>query len=163
MRARCQSTAACVSIVPWSNSMTRNRRGPVLLSANLAPGADYAAGLAAVLPQYDNAPTREWLSGTLSDLGFSATDGALEFSVGADEESPDVRCIEASFRFTHDRELEILGERLAFRAGGRLRVFYSYRYTPALLAAALERHGLRLDSQWISAAGDEGLFLAMRR
>ena len=49
----------------------------LLMSANLAPGPDYAAGVERVFPQYDNEPTREWLLTLLLDLGFERADGEL--------------------------------------------------------------------------------------
>src|SRR5207237_1110942 len=42
----------------------------LLLSANLAPGPDYAAGVQKILPLYDNALTRDWLLTFLLDLGL---------------------------------------------------------------------------------------------
>ena len=44
----------------------------LLFSANLAPGKNYAAGMKKILPQYDNAPTRDWLMTFLLDLGVEA-------------------------------------------------------------------------------------------
>ena len=41
----------------------------LLFSANLAPGNNYAAGMKRILPQYDNALTRDWLMTFLFDLG----------------------------------------------------------------------------------------------
>src|SRR5882724_1725492 len=41
----------------------------LLVSANLAPGLDYAVGVQRVLPLYDNELTREWLLAFLLDLG----------------------------------------------------------------------------------------------
>ena len=41
----------------------------LLLSANLAPGDDYRSGVETVLPQYDNAETRDWLMSFLVELG----------------------------------------------------------------------------------------------
>jgi uncharacterized SAM-dependent methyltransferase len=41
----------------------------LLLSANLAPGSDYEAGVVHLLPQYNNQLTRDWLFTFLSDLG----------------------------------------------------------------------------------------------
>ena len=37
------------------------RQDIMLLSANLAPGPDYEAGVRRVLPLYDNGLTRDWL------------------------------------------------------------------------------------------------------
>jgi SAM-dependent methyltransferase len=136
--------------------------GAVLLSANLAPGADYAAGLAAVLPQYDNSLTREWLEGALAELGLQPEHGTLAFGLSAPEELTGARSIVATCQLARDRELAILGERWTWRAGEVVRVFFSFRYTPALMAGALRRHGLRLEAQWLSPTEDEGLFLARR-
>jgi hypothetical protein len=136
--------------------------GAVLVSANLAPGADYAAGLAAVLPQYDNPLTREWLAGALAELGLRPEDGTLAFGLSAPEEFTGARSIVATCQLARDRELAILGERWTWRAGEVVRVFFSFRYTPALMAGALRRHGLWLEAQWLSPTEDEGLFLARR-
>ena len=53
----------------------------LLFSANLAPGADYAAGMKKILPQYDNALTRDWLMTFLLDLGVERRDGELRFAI----------------------------------------------------------------------------------
>jgi L-histidine N-alpha-methyltransferase len=53
----------------------------LLMSANLAPGGDYLAGVKRVLPGYDNAQTRAWLLAFLYDLGVEAGDGAVDFSI----------------------------------------------------------------------------------
>ena len=53
----------------------------LLFSANLAPGADYAAGVKKVLPQYDNPLTRDWLMTFLDDLGVERNDGKLRFKI----------------------------------------------------------------------------------
>ena len=50
----------------------------LLLSANLAPGADYAAGVQRILPLYDNTLTREWLMTFLLDLGVEMGLGFLD-------------------------------------------------------------------------------------
>src|SRR5439155_1069101 len=54
----------------------------LLLSANLAPGPDYAAGVQRILLLYDNALTRDWLMTFLLDLGVEAADGELHFCIG---------------------------------------------------------------------------------
>jgi uncharacterized SAM-dependent methyltransferase len=53
----------------------------LLFSANLAPGADYAAGMKKILPQYDNPLTRDWLMTFLLDLGVGRNDGELRFKI----------------------------------------------------------------------------------
>ena len=136
--------------------------GPVLLSANLAHRVDYPAGVAAVLPQYDNPETRAWLMGTLTGLGLSAADGALIFHVSEPDTRLGVRGIDVRFVLSRARELTVLGERLQLAAGEALRVFYSYRYTAAIMGSCLQQHGLVLEQEWISPMADEGLFLVRK-
>ena len=58
------------------------REGDYLLfSANLAPGADYPAGMKKILPQYDNPSTRDSLMAFLLDLGIERGDGEMRFAV----------------------------------------------------------------------------------
>ncbi len=137
--------------------------GAVLLSANLAPGVDYPAGVAAILSQYDNPETRAWLMGTLIGLGFSAADGVLIFHVSEPDTRLGIRGIDVRFVLSRARKLTVLGERLQLAAGDALRVFYSYRYTAALMASCLHQHGLALEQEWISPMADEGLFLVRKQ
>jgi L-histidine N-alpha-methyltransferase len=52
-----------------------------LVSANLAPGADYHAGVKRVMPLYDNQLTRDWLLGFLLGLGVEEGDGQIRFTI----------------------------------------------------------------------------------
>jgi L-histidine Nalpha-methyltransferase len=136
------------------------RRGDLLLfSANLAPGPDYAAGMRRVLPQYDNALTRDWLMTFLLDLGVERTDGNLRFKI---EGRRGFKRIAADFWFTRTRRLEAYGRGFEFRRGQTLRLFFSYRYTPALTRSLLQQHGLRVLGEWIAGSGEEGAFLCRR-
>jgi len=133
------------------------RGDQLLLSANLAPGPDYAAGVQRVLPGYDNDLTRDWLLTFLLDLGVEQGDGTVSFSI---EDSPGAtKQIVANFRFARPRRLEVHGERFEFRAGDPIRLFFSYRYTPARLRALLDGCKLSVSDQWIAASGEEGVFL----
>jgi uncharacterized SAM-dependent methyltransferase len=53
----------------------------LLFSANLAPGADYAAGVERILPLYDNALTQDWLITFLLDLGVNREDGLVQIGI----------------------------------------------------------------------------------
>src|SRR6266536_1265800 len=53
----------------------------LLLSANLAPGSDYAAGVERIRSLYDNSLTRDWLMTFLLDLGVEHDDGELAFTI----------------------------------------------------------------------------------
>ncbi len=132
----------------------------LLMSANLAPGPDYAAGVQRVLPQYDNEPTRDWLLTLLLDLGFERDDGALCFTIQSDERQ--LRRITAGFELRRARDIRVFGETISFASGERLRVFFSYRHTPQTIYALLSEQGVEVTSEWLNDAGEEGVFLCRR-
>ncbi|HZM04618.1 MAG TPA: L-histidine N(alpha)-methyltransferase [Candidatus Saccharimonadales bacterium] len=133
----------------------------LLFSANLAPGPAYAAGVRRVLPGYDNALTRDWLLTFWHDLGVEAEDGTLRFSM--EDSDAKVKRIAADFVFTRRRTLCVYGERFDFKKGAKVRLFFSYRYTPALITSLLTRHRLNVIGQWIPALGEEGVFLCRKK
>jgi len=134
----------------------------LLVSANLAPGPDYGAGVRLVLPLYDNAPTAEWLFTVLEGVGISADDGRIEFGIAACPEGSGLRRIEADFVFRRASEARYAGRAWPFAAGERFGLFFSYRHTPERVAALFAPLGLALHGQWLNAAGDEGVFLLAR-
>jgi len=134
----------------------------LLLSANLAPGPDYAAGVQAILPLYDNAPTRDWLLTFLFDLGVEPEDGLLRFDVEEYPPGSGLKRIAASFHFQRPRGIQVDSDRFEFRAGDSIGLFFSYRHTPALVRALLAPHGLEVLGQWITPSGQEGVFLLRR-
>ncbi len=130
----------------------------LLFSANLAPGPDYAAGVQQILPLYDNALTREWLWLFLSDLGFSEADGRMEFTIEGDESGFGLLRVVARFHLKRDRMVSLGSERIDFRSGENLRVFFSYRHTPETLRDVLSRFGLQVANAWTSTSREEGVF-----
>ena len=149
------------SIIPKLASLVRP--GDLLLfSANLAPGPDYAAGLARVLPQYDNALTRDWLMTFVLDLGVERGDGELRFTIEDGPAGSGLKKIVARFHFAGTRRIEAGGEAFEFRAGDDLQLFFSYRYTPVLVRAALGGSRLAVLDQWITKSEEEGVFLCRR-
>jgi L-histidine N-alpha-methyltransferase len=129
----------------------------LLFSANLASGNNYAAGVKKVLPQYDNAPTRDWLLTFLLDLGINRNDGRLRFKI---ESRPGgLKRIAAYFIFSRAARVALESERFDFRRGESIRLFFSYRYTPALVRKMLGKHGLEVSGEWITPSGEEGVFL----
>jgi len=137
------------------------RQDTLLFSANLAPGADYRAGVGKILPQYDNEPTREWLLTFLLDLGVERNDGAVHFTTEAGKSG--LQRVMARFRFRRARQITVAGEPFSFKAGAAVQLFFSYRYTPDLVRAKLALHGLQVKEQWITASGEEGVFLCQRK
>jgi L-histidine Nalpha-methyltransferase len=134
----------------------------LILSANLAPGPDYAAGVHRILPLYDNALTRDWLMTFLLDLGVAADDGQLRFLVEDDPAGSGLKRVAACFQVSRGREIEVDAQRFAFPVGESIRLFFSYRHTPALVKSLLSPHGLQVLDQWITKSGEEGVFLVCR-
>ncbi len=132
----------------------------LLLSANLAPGSDYAAGVQSVLSQYDNALTHDWLLTLLLDLGFERDDGELRFTIESDARQ--LRRIAAHFEMQRPRSIRVFGETVAFRRGERIRLFFSYRHTPQTIRALGCEAGLEVMGEWLNDSHDEGVFLAQR-
>jgi hypothetical protein len=132
----------------------------LLFSANLAPGADYAIGVQQVLPGYDNPQTRDWLLTFLLDLGVESDDGFVRFSI--EDTQMALKRIVADFCFTRGRILQVHGEQFEFREGDKIRLFFSYRYTPDLIVSLLADYKLSILGQWIATSGEEGIFLCRR-
>jgi L-histidine Nalpha-methyltransferase len=131
----------------------------LLLSANLAPGPDYDAGIQRVLPLYDNALTRDWLMTFLLDLGFEAEDGRLEFGVEPTTTDRDLKRITARFHLERSRQILVDSARFEFSPGESIQLFFSCRHTPGLVRTQLAAHGLQVLEQWLTNSGEEGVFL----
>lgn len=131
----------------------------LLFSANLAPGNDYAAGVKKILPQYDNALTRDWLMTFLTDLGVEKNDGNLRFEI---ETRNSLKRIVANFHFHRSCRVNVEGETFYFQKGHAIRLFFSYRYTPDRLAKLLAKYKLQIKQQWITQSGEEAVFLCSK-
>jgi len=146
-------------ILPKLASLVR-RQDFLLFSTNLAPGANYAAGVRNILPQYDNELTREWLLSFLLDLGVERHDGELRFSVEAGTSR--LRRVVATYHFRRRCRITVEGETFSFLRGETIRLFFSYRYTPELVRVELGKHGLHVCGQWVTRSAEEGVFLCRR-
>ncbi len=135
-------------------------KGFLLFSANLAPGSDYAAGMKKILPQYDNALTRDWLMTFLLDLGVERRDGDLEFAI--EEGRFGLKRVVARFYFRRARRIEIEDEAFNFEVGDSIQLFFSYRYTPERVRKILARYKLKVCEQWIAKSEEEGVFLCSK-
>jgi len=132
----------------------------LLFSANLAPGADYAAGVEKILPQYDNDLTRDWLLALLDDLGVERGDGELRFAV--EPGTAELLRVTARFQFQRDCRATVDADEFVFRAGESLRLFFSCRYTPERVEKLLAQQGLEIQARWITGSAEEGVFLCRR-
>lgn len=147
-------------ILPKLASLVRPK-DYLLFSANLSPGKNYAAGVKRVLPQYDNEPTRDWLLTFLLDLGIKRNDGRLQFKIESGVGG--LQRIVARFHFTRSASVAIESEHFDFRHGESIRIFFSYRYTPALIRKTLEKYGLKIFGEWVTQSGEEGVFLCRKK
>ncbi len=139
------------------------RTDHLLLSANLAPGPDYAAGMRCILPLYDNALTRDWLMTFLLDLGLDGGEGKLRFLIEEDPADEGLKRLAAYFRFSRPCQIQLDAEPFRFEAGETIRLFFSYRHTPAVVHRLLKPYGLSVSGQWITSSGEEGVFWVSRR
>lgn len=135
-------------------------KGILLFSANLAPGNDYAAGVKKILPQYDNASTRDWLLTFLFDLGVEKNDGELRFEI--ETKSSGLKRVVANFQFARTRQVGIENTSFTFKASDIVRLFFSYRYTPERIRKILSAYKLKVCDQWITESEEEGVFLCRK-
>lgn len=131
----------------------------LVLNTNLSPGPDYRAGVDKILPQYNNELTRDWISTILADIGVDLAAGEIVAGFDADETHEPLGRV--AFHFNVGREVRFsIGEQdITWAAGDRVRLFYSYRYTTALLAGLLAGHGIELIDHWEAANQEEGVYL----
>lgn len=131
----------------------------MLVSANLAPGTDYDAGLKRVLHGYDNELTRDWLWSALKDLDIWPDDGDLKFGIEEGTCGLGVKRIVARLKFVRAKTIRVDRQEVSFETGGSLRVFFSYRHTEGLIDELMAKHGLKVERHWLSDSGEEGVFL----
>lgn len=135
----------------------------VVVSANLAPGDDYAEGVAAVVDQYDNAPTRRWVVTALADLDLEADPDRVEASVAPDPAGTDLLRVELTYPLSRAATVDT-GRRVHHVAAGeRLRLLFSYRHTPDRLAAQLAALGVAALATFAAPAGEECVLLGVAR
>ena len=135
----------------------------LLFSANLAPGADYGAGVREMLPLYDNPQTRDWLLTFLFDLGVARATGSCVSPSKAIRLAGGLQRIEANFHF--GRALHGFRWTTKFFNSTRAKPsasFSSYRHTPERVRALLAPHGLAVVEQWLAPSGEEGVFLCRK-
>lgn len=140
-------------------SSAMRERDLAIISANLAPGVDYRAGVEKVLPQYDNLPTRKWISAALIDAGLEVNPTDVEFKI---VRAQSAFRIEATYTFRRTQRIQLDGEKFCFRRGEVFRLFFSYRYQPENLARIFRRAGLGMEDEWITQSEEEGIFLCRR-
>ena len=96
----------------------------------------------------------------LNGLNLMIPAGQITAIIGPSGEGKSVLIKQMIGLMQPDRgRIEVDGERIDFRAGETIRLFFSYRYTPERVWKILARHGLEICGQWIAKSGEEGVFL----
>ena len=132
----------------------------LLLSANLYDPGDPLHFLEAILPQYDNAETRRWLTTFFADLDWPVTPEELLFDL-REQESP--ARIAATLTLMQPFEAAIGSVTIAVPQGTCLDVFSSNRFRPGDLTGLLERHGFDPGAHRETATAAEAVWHAERR
>lgn len=132
-----------------------------LLSFNLSPGR-FDRARDRILPQYDNAPGRAWMWGALNELGLFEADARLEVSAQPMTPSGEVWRVEAWCRLERDARCPMPWGEVPLDRGDRLRVLISNRLTVEAAQNQLRAWHLAPISRWISASGEEGVWLVRR-
>ena len=133
------------------------QNGVLLVGANLVPELNYEQGTRDILGQYDNAETQGWLSLLLTDYGFQFGHDEIRFSVEPCASLPGLLQIVAQLQLRRAQTIELGGAVLNFSAGETLRLFFSNRFTPALLRQVFQLSKMKILREWISAEENEGI------
>lgn len=134
----------------------------LLVSANLAPGSDYATGVQQIMPLYDNLPTRDWLWSVLLDLGIERADGRMDFSIAQPTEASALLRVESRVTFLRDCHVAFAGSQYNFATGEAFRLFFSYRHTPERLRTLLAGYQIQVAAHWTNPSGEEGVFACQK-
>lgn len=134
----------------------------LLLSANLAPGADYVRGIEKILPQYDNELTKDWLITVLEDVGVNRENGNIKFSIKDDDKNPSLKRVNACFELHNDVSFKLDEQLIEWKSGEKIGLFFSYRYTTAKLQEILGSYGINILNYWEAANQEEGVYLCQK-
>ena len=129
----------------------------LLIGANLVPVENYEQSTHAVLGDYDNQSTRDWLGLLINHCGFTPDDGEIRFTVEPCATLPALLQIVARYHFLRNCTVALDNHELKFTTGENLRLFFSNRYTPALLKQVFAQAGLTALGFWLSPEKTEGV------
>lgn len=126
----------------------------LMVSANLLPPRPGARD--AVMAQYDNPPTRDWLAAVLEDIGLGGA-GDIAFRW---HETPDGLAIVGEVTPTRMMVAGVQGVTVSMPAGRPVRVLESFRHDPAGLEHMMRSAGLDRVTAHVSPSGEEGVAVA---
>lgn len=137
----------------------------VVLSANMACREEFNNHLPTILPQYDNPPTRRWLTAFLEDAGIRNASSDLTYSVhDIDLPGPELKQIEVTY--TPRQEVLFPGmdpSPLRWNPGQPIRLFQSIRYGLLAVDYWAAQYDFEMLAQAIQPNVEEGVYLLERR
>ena len=148
-------------LLPYLTSIL-NHEDRLVLSANLSASAS-EHDKATIVAQYDNPEARLWYSGALLELGLERSDFELECSVKSLKSNHGAYRIITHATILRDLELCVHGDRFPMKAGNRLEVFRSERWTPSALRLQLSDLGLEVIHDRESKDCQEGVYAIAKR
>ena len=128
----------------------------LLVSANLLP--DRAGAREAIMDQYDNPPTREWLATVLREIGVDDA-GPIAFRW---DDAPGGPAIVGEVVPARMCMAEVAGVTVGLPPGEPIRVLESFRHTADGLRAILAAMELEVLAAAVSPSGEEGVAVARR-
>jgi L-histidine N-alpha-methyltransferase len=139
-----------------------NKGDILLLSANLAPGDDYLAGINQVIHQYDNQLTKDWLMTILTDVGITDETGKINFSIEPDHQLNDLSRIIAHFELATDINFPLQEEQIIWHKGDKVQLFFSYRYTTAKVKKVLSSYQIQVLDYWEAPNQQEAVYICQK-
>jgi hypothetical protein len=128
----------------------------LMVSANLIP--DHDGARAAIMAQYDNAATREWLTTVLREIGIDDA-GPIAFRW---DETPGGPVIVGEVTPRRPCVAEVDGVTVGLPPDEPIRVLESFRHTPPALSSLLAQEALEVVAIAVSPSGEEGVAVARR-
>jgi len=138
-------------------ALVQSRRDRILVGANLIPGQDPPAEMAAILPQYDNPATRRWLAILPQSLGIPIRPDDIHYEVLPPVHGHPWR-IRAGAAIKDACVIAPSEEPMAIRAGENFELFFSNRFTPGDIDTIAKTAAMHVGRSHIAPARNEGVF-----
>ncbi|MBX2813514.1 MAG: L-histidine N(alpha)-methyltransferase [Myxococcales bacterium] len=127
-----------------------------LISANLSP-EPWPEGASLIIPQYNNSEAQHWYLGALRELGINLI--TLEIRDQPHQADGAIWKIEVLGHLPARTDIYVYDQPLVLAHHQPLRVFYSYRFTPASFEKVLSDHKFSIHKRWIFGDRHEGIWL----
>ncbi len=134
----------------------------VVLSANMASGAELSNGLPGIVPQYDNPETRLWIQAFGENIGVFSRDGDLGYRVFTVLPGH-LSAIGVDLTMRRDVPVALPGGgTVVWREGESICLFQSLRYSDEAIQSRAGNAGFNILSSHLSGCGEEGTYVLQR-